>query len=322
VRARAAGFFGGAVKDLFYEPCNALVTSPLDFEAALHKSVNTSQQHVSRSIGGGAAAFGHITRTLGHSLAAHNADSPHVALPSAPDSFQGGPAYMRSTQGEGVLGVEEWARRGEEAQREEGLGGVLAGFGKGLWSGMLRPTAGVTAGMLDLASRSSLSLANAVAGTSPNDMLEFEGRVRPPRPASLDGVLRAYDLEAAKGLDVLLRFEGGRYRHELLVCYVMLQSLDALLLTDKHLAVMQECTLEKRFRHKITDIASAATKGTGVLITIKAPAPSSSKFLTEALGVSSPVRERLLPCGDLDKAEYLASSINACRLAAAQDAVS
>ena len=48
------------MKDLFYEPCNALVTSPLDFEAALHKSVNTSQQHVSRSIGGGAAAFGHI----------------------------------------------------------------------------------------------------------------------------------------------------------------------------------------------------------------------------------------------------------------------
>jgi hypothetical protein len=41
---------------------------------------------------------------------------------------------------------------------------VLSGFGKGLWTGVLKPTAGMTAGMLDLASRSSLGIANAVPG--------------------------------------------------------------------------------------------------------------------------------------------------------------
>jgi hypothetical protein len=36
-------------------------------------------------------------------------------------------------------------------------------------------------------------------------------------------------------------------------------------------------------------------------------------------GVSTAVRERMLPCGDLEKAEYLVSSIRACLLAASQD---
>ena len=49
-------------------------------------------------------------------------------------------------------------------------------------------------------------------------------------------------------------------------------------------------------------------------ISIKAPTTSSSKYLTEALGVTTAVRERLLAVGDLEKAEYLASSINACLL--------
>ena len=49
-------------------------------------------------------------------------------------------------------------------------------------------------------------------------------------------------------------------------------------------------------------------------IAIKAPTTSSSKYLTEALGVTTAVRERLLAVGDLEKAEYLASSINACLL--------
>jgi len=39
---------------------------------------------------------------------------------------------------------------------------------------------------------------------------------------SRDGLLRVYDLEAARGRDVLLRYEGGKYRDELLVCYLEL----------------------------------------------------------------------------------------------------
>jgi hypothetical protein len=70
---------------------------------------------------------------------------------------------------------------------------MLSSWGKGLLSGVLKPTAG----MLDLASRSSIGFANAVAGAG--DLLEYGGRVRPPRPPSLDGLLRPYDAQAARG---------------------------------------------------------------------------------------------------------------------------
>jgi hypothetical protein len=39
--------------------------------------------------------------------------------------------------------------------------------------------------------------------------------------------------------------------------------MDAVLLTDKHLAVMEATTLEKRFKLKITEITSASIKGSG-----------------------------------------------------------
>jgi hypothetical protein len=173
------------------------------------------------------------------------------------------------------------------------------------------------------------------------------------------------------------RFEAGKYRAEHLVCYLTMTGMEAVLLTDKRLVVMQSTTLEKRFKHNLDDIASASTKGNGVLvcactphthththtpsrvraytqidtgikartmvltscallyttsstlsnvpctykfgalpqISIKAPTTSSSKYLTEALGVTTAVRERLLAVGDLEKAEYLVSSIRACLLA-------
>ena len=38
---------------------------------------------------------------------------------------------------------------------------------------------------------------------APTEALEFAGRVRPPRPPSLDGVLGVYQPLAARGLDVI-----------------------------------------------------------------------------------------------------------------------
>jgi len=73
--------------------------------------------------------------------------------------------------------------------------------------------------------------------------------------------------------------------------YIHMQSTDALLLTDKHLAVMEGTTLETRFKMKVCDIGAAATRGSGVLVTLKPPSSSSSKYFTEALGVSTAVRE-------------------------------
>ena len=134
------------------------------------------------------------------------------------------------------------------------------------------------------------------------------------------GVLRIYDMHEAQGRDVLQRFEAGRFREELLLAYVVLQaeSMEAILLTDQTLAVMQVCTLERRFKVKVAEIESAVTKGSGVLVTIKPPAATSSKYFSEAIGVSVAVRERVLPCGDLEKAEFLVSTIKAACLAVAQ----
>ena len=106
--------------------------------------------------------------------------------------------------------------------------------------------------------------------------LEFSGRVRPQRSPCPEGRVRLYDLHAAKEAGYLKfkRFDGGNYHGEVLV----------------------------------SDISTGTTKGTGVLICIKPPTLSSSKYLSEALGVSSTFRERLLPCVDLEKAEYLVST--------------
>jgi hypothetical protein len=49
--------------------------------------------------------------------------------------------------------------------------------------------------------------------------------------------------------------------------------MDAVLLTDKHLAVMESTTLEKRFKLKISEIASVSIKGSGG--TLGLPAGSS-----------------------------------------------
>jgi hypothetical protein len=62
------------------------------------------------------------------------------------------------------------------------------------------------------------------------------------------------------------RFEAGKFRTEHLVCYLAMTGMEDVLLTDKHLVVMQTTTLEKRFKHSLFDIASACTKGNGVLV--------------------------------------------------------
>jgi hypothetical protein len=43
----------------------------------------------------------------------------------------------------------------------------------------------------------------ALQVAAPTEALEFAGRVRPPRPPSLDGVLGVYQPLAARGLDVM-----------------------------------------------------------------------------------------------------------------------
>ena len=50
------------------------------------------------------------------------------------------------------------------------------------------------------------------------------------------------------------------------MCYLAMTGMEDVLLTDKHLVVMQTTTLEKRFKHGLSDIVSACTKGNGVLV--------------------------------------------------------
>ena len=51
-------------KPLCYYAAQALVTSPLELDAALKQS----QERLARSVGGGASALGNVARTLGASL--------------------------------------------------------------------------------------------------------------------------------------------------------------------------------------------------------------------------------------------------------------
>uniref|UniRef100_A0A6U6DH86 Intermembrane lipid transfer protein VPS13-like C-terminal domain-containing protein n=1 Tax=Guillardia theta TaxID=55529 RepID=A0A6U6DH86_GUITH len=189
------------------------------------------------------------------------------------------------------------------------MGGLLSGLGKGFIGGMLKPTAGV----LEFASRSTQGLASMAM----KDPSEYGGRARPPRAPSRDGVLRCYDLETSAGLDILKRFDGGKYSKEHLVLYCRLQGTDAVMLTDKRLVVMEVCTLEKRWKVDVSDISSVKTTGSGVIIHTRPPSMQDIKFFKEALGVTNSARERQLNCGDLEQAEYIVSSITACCMAGA-----
>ena len=154
------GFFGGAMADMFYEPAQALVTSPLDFDAALQ----LSQQRVARTIGGSAAAVGHASRSLGSAITQlagdGGADRHADGASKAALDFERGLAFRRDPDGGmgGGTGASGEDGPGGPALKDEGAASVLSGFSKGLWTGVLKPTAG----MLDLASRSSLGIANAV----------------------------------------------------------------------------------------------------------------------------------------------------------------
>lgn len=132
-----SGFFGGAMQDLFYEPAQALVTSPLQFEAALQQS----QQRMARSIGSGAATLSHVSRSLGAGLS-QLAGDPAAPGSAKPDDFDRGLAYKKESDG----GGEGKGEKSEGAEGEETHGSILAGLSKGLLSGVLKPTAG----MLDL----------------------------------------------------------------------------------------------------------------------------------------------------------------------------
>ena len=72
---------------------------------------------------------------------------------------------------------------------------MFSGFGKGLWTGVLKPTAGMTAGMLDLASRSSLGIANAVPGPVRPLMAPCLG-LKPAMPHLAPGARRSYAQDA------------------------------------------------------------------------------------------------------------------------------
>lgn len=299
-------------RDLFYDPAQALVRSPTDLKDAFR----SGGVHVARSLHGGAVTFGQISRSVSKALSqlAMEEDEPasrasgRSEAVNAQEAFSEGALEFRRTLDEAAAGI---LKKPLQAFESDGVGGFLAGLGKGLLGGVMKPTAG----MLDLAAKTSDGFVNAANDTSS----EFAGRVRPPRTTPLDGTLRVFDARAATGFDVLRRVNAGAYRRELFVAYSQLQGMEAVLVTDKRLVVMEVCTLEVRFKVKMSDISSARTQGSGVMVTMKSASSQGIKFYTEALGVSSPKPDRHLSCGDLDTAEWLVSSIMACCQAAAAE---
>jgi len=219
-------------------------------------------------------------------------------------------------EGEAASAMTQSASAAHKSEDKDGVSSMLAGFGRSILGEVMRPTAG----LIDLAVRTGEGLSGG--SSSSKAYAEFGGRVRPPRPPSADGVLRCYDEKIARGMDALNRLSSGTLKGHILVGYASLRGVDALLLTDKLLIVHEVCTLDKRFTVDVRDVVKASTHGSGVSLSfIERSGGAGSRYLeglaASALGDSFNKTEavRRLECDDLDTAEEIVASINACLLA-------
>ena len=207
---------GGSVEEIeagVYSPAEALVRNPSELRAEdITKELGGL---VSRAIGDGLSTTGWISREISRNI---------VQL--APDT-----STSVTTDSLGSSKVcTDWEATGSSfsagiANSDAKGGGFFETVGKSLFSGVGSSVLRPSAGFFELAARATdqLSAVAAQSTTSASagvSLVEFGGRVRAPRGRSVDGILRIYDAEAAKGVDALQRVCSGKFSTEALLGYV------------------------------------------------------------------------------------------------------
>uniref|UniRef100_A0A1A9WMW5 Vacuolar protein sorting-associated protein 13 n=1 Tax=Glossina brevipalpis TaxID=37001 RepID=A0A1A9WMW5_9MUSC len=196
--------FKKGVEDLFYEPFQGAVEGPGEFIEGMAIGMKSLFTH---TVGGAAGALSKITGAMGKGLAVLTFDDEYQRkrrqiMVSKPKTFHEGMA--RSGKGlvmgfvEGVTGV---VTKPVAGAREQGVGGFFKGVGKGAIGLVTRPASGVvdfTYGTFDSVKRCT-------------EIQAESKRMRPPRYFYDDKVIRPYNVDDAKGAQLLREIEKGRY---------------------------------------------------------------------------------------------------------------
>ncbi|XP_077569200.1 intermembrane lipid transfer protein VPS13C isoform X2 [Stigmatopora nigra] len=188
------------VEAFFYEPFQGAVRGPEEFAEGVAIGVRSLLGH---TVGGAAGVVSRITGSVGKGLAAITMDPEYQRqrrdeMNRAPRDFgqslaKGGKGFLKGVVG-GVTGI---VTKPVEGARKEGAAGFFKGIGKGLVGVVARPTGGV----VDMASSAFQGIQRAAEST------EQVGKLRPVRLIREDGIVRAYDLAEARGLDLFQRWE-------------------------------------------------------------------------------------------------------------------
>ncbi|XP_077476237.1 intermembrane lipid transfer protein VPS13C isoform X2 [Stigmatopora argus] len=195
------------VEAFFYEPFQGAVRGPEEFAEGVVIGVRSLLGH---TVGGAAGVVSRITGSVGKGLAAITMDPEYQRqrrdeMNRAPRDFgqslaKGGKGFLKGVVG-GVTGI---VTKPVEGARKEGAAGFFKGIGKGLVGVVARPTGGV----VDMASSAFQGIQRAAEST------EQVAKLRPVRLIREDGIIRAYDLAEARGLDLFQRWELNRLEGE------------------------------------------------------------------------------------------------------------
>jgi hypothetical protein len=190
------------VKDLFYEPANALTRSPEDFSRGLAKG---SLSLLSHSIHGTFNTASKITNTIGKGVSMLTLDDNYVkrrernAARKARGVKEGlidGTEALAKGFYEGATGVFTQPLKGGKS---EGFLGVVKGIGKGIIGIPTKPISG----LVDFAAKTTEGISNI--GTVHVD------RRRKPRTFRDDGLLTLYNEQDAFAAELLYEVNEGSY---------------------------------------------------------------------------------------------------------------
>lgn len=190
------------VKDLFYEPASSITKSPEEFSRGLARG---SLSMLTHSIHGTFNTASKITGTIGKGLSVLTLDESYVKqrersqtrkARGVREGLMDGTEALAKGVFEGATGVFTQPVKGA---KEEGVLGVLKGFGKGLIGIPTKPLSG----LVDFAAKTTEGISNI--GTTHHD------RKRKPRTFRNDGLLLPYDDKDAFAADILYYLNDGTY---------------------------------------------------------------------------------------------------------------
>lgn len=186
---------GTGVKDFFYEPAQALMTSPNAFGTAMGRGTKSLFTHTASGLSDSTSK---LIGGIGSGFAALSMDDDFEekqdrlahARGSAGDSLAAGAEALGDGFKDGFAGILEKPTEGAQA---DGMSGFFKGVGKGLTGAVTKPLAGVFGAMAGVTGAVKAGLATSLVNLQPIRL----------RRAMLNDVVTVYDQDAATAMNIL-----------------------------------------------------------------------------------------------------------------------